>query len=83
MKYILLTLGVIVGALSFAPTQASAVVCARGVYRSGCAGPNGAVVRRHPHYVAPRGVYVAPRPAYVAPVRRCVWVWVNGVHVCR
>lgn len=27
---------------------ASAVVCARGVYRAGCAGPNGAVVVRKP-----------------------------------
>jgi protein-S-isoprenylcysteine O-methyltransferase Ste14 len=30
-------------------TQANAVVCARGVYRAGCVGPHGAVVR-HPYY---------------------------------
>lgn len=32
------------------PAPASAVVCAKGVYRAGCAGPNGAVVvhRRPP-----------------------------------
>jgi hypothetical protein len=35
--------------------KANAVVCARGVYRAGCAGPNGAVgVRRVPY----RGAYV-------------------------
>ena len=29
-------------------TDANAVVCARGVYRAGCAGPNAAVVVRKP-----------------------------------
>lgn len=29
-------------------TPAEAVVCARGVVRAGCAGPNGAVVVRNP-----------------------------------
>ena len=29
-------------------TDANAVVCARGVYRAGCAGPRGAVVVRRP-----------------------------------
>ena len=29
--------------ISYVP-EADAVVCARGVYRAGCAGPNGAVV---------------------------------------
>jgi hypothetical protein len=29
--------------ISFVP-QADAIVCARGVYRAGCAGPHGAVV---------------------------------------
>jgi hypothetical protein len=35
-------------------TDASAVVCARGVYRAGCVGPRGAVVAHR----APHGVYV-------------------------
>ena len=40
-------------------TDANAVVCARGVYRAGCAGPRGAVVVRHPyHYHYYRGVRV-------------------------
>jgi hypothetical protein len=30
-------------AWSAVPTPAAAVVCANGVYRAGCAGPNGAV----------------------------------------
>ena len=33
--------------VGYAP--ANAVVCARGVYRAGCVGPHGAVVR-HPYY---------------------------------
>lgn len=77
MKYLLLAFGLIAAAWTFAPTKADAFVCARGVYRAGCAGPNGAVVRRYPH------AYVAPRAVYVAPARRCVYHWVNGVRVCR
>jgi hypothetical protein len=41
-----------------ATPDASAVVCARGVYRSGCAGPHGAVVVRHRGYYWRRGVRV-------------------------
>jgi hypothetical protein len=37
---------------------AHAVVCARGVYQAGCAGPNRAVVTQRP---APRRVVAAPR----------------------
>jgi hypothetical protein len=33
--------------MTFEPSDANAVVCARGVYRAGCAGPNGAVVVRN------------------------------------
>ena len=32
--------------MTFGSSDANAVVCARGVYRAGCAGPNGAVVVR-------------------------------------
>ena len=38
-------------------TDASAVVCAKGVYRAGCVGPRGAVVAHR----APRGVYMRAR----------------------
>ena len=51
-------------------SEASAVVCARGVARAGCAGPHGAVVARRP-------------VAVVAPVvRRPACAIVNGVRVC-
>ncbi len=41
--------------------EASAVVCARGVYRAGCVGARGAVVARRPAVVAP-GAVVVRRP---------------------
>ena len=53
--------------MAFTSTDANAVVCARGVYRAGCAGYRGAVVVR--------------RPVVVAPV--CRSVLVNGVYVRR
>ena len=70
--------------------------CAAGVYRAGCAGPNGAVVARRPAPVHPApvtcaaGVYragcVGPNGAVVTkpPVvatPRCYWS--GGVKVCR
>lgn len=58
----LLALALAGGMLTFFATEASAVVCARGVYRAGCVGPNGAVVyRRAPVYGA---VVVRPAPIY-------------------
>lgn len=44
-------------------SPAEAVVCARGVYRAGCAGPRGAVATRRPVYRRP--VYRAPRRAVI------------------
>jgi hypothetical protein len=61
MKHIVLAGMVALGALAFSQ-QAHAVVCAKGVYRAGCAGPNGAaVVRRPPPATVKcaRGVYRA------------------------
>jgi hypothetical protein len=57
------------GALLLAaiPVEANAVVCAKGVYRVGCAGPHGAVTTARP-------VAVRPIPAgcyYRAGVRIC------------
>jgi len=43
------------------PAAAAAATCASGVYRAGCAGPNGAVVVRKPGYYPPP-VYHAPVP---------------------
>lgn len=54
-------------------SEANAVVCARGVVRAGCAGPNGAVVATRP----------VARRAVVAPVVRPPCAIVNGVRVCR
>ncbi|MCC3244129.1 hypothetical protein LG047_02130 [Methylocystis sp. WRRC1] len=52
MKYLALAgLGLLTFAATMTaqPDEANAVVCARGVYRAGCAGPRGAaVVRRAP-----------------------------------
>lgn len=48
--------------MTFKSSDANAVVCARGVYRAGCAGRNGAVVVRRPVVHCTRvlvnGVYV-------------------------
>ena len=41
-------------ALLISITDASAVVCAKGVYRAGCAGPRGAVVAHRTY----RGTYM-------------------------
>jgi hypothetical protein len=66
--------------MTYNTTDANAVVCARGVVRAGCAGPNGAAV------VGPRGAAVAgPNGAAAvrAPVAACTYVMVNGVRVRR
>ncbi len=54
--------------MTFETSDANAVVCARGVYRAGCAGARGAVVVRRPVPVA------ACRTVLVNGVwvRRCV-----------
>ncbi|MGX4801740.1 hypothetical protein [Bradyrhizobium guangdongense] len=54
--------------LTLESSDAHAVVCARGVYRTGCAGPNGAVVVRHPVPVV-RCTRVLVNGVYV---KRCV-----------
>jgi hypothetical protein len=52
VKYVLVLVLSVGGVLALgdflAPLPAQAVVCARGVYRAGCAGPNGAAVVRKP-----------------------------------
>ena len=54
--------------MTFKAADANAVVCARGVYRAGCAGPNGAVVVRKPVPVV-RCTWVLLNGVYV---KRCV-----------
>src|SRR5580704_276427 len=62
MKQVMLAVMVALGTLALAP-RAHAVVCANGVYRAGCAGPNGAVAVRkaplHSPVTCVRGVYRA------------------------
>lgn len=56
MKQVIVSLLLLVGVVALSTTEASAFVCARGVYRAGCVGAGGgAVVVRHPY--AGRGVY--------------------------
>ena len=56
-----LGLCVFVAGLTLPTTDANAVVCARGFYRAGCVGPNGAVGVRRGYYhggvVVHRGYY--------------------------
>ena len=58
MKYAALFIATFFVLMAAIP-KAGAVVCARGVYRAGCAGPNGAVVAHRGVYGRPyvRGVY--------------------------
>ncbi|MEE7459831.1 hypothetical protein MPAR168_17895 [Methylorubrum populi] len=57
MKLVLVAFGFFVGLIAYLPTEASAVVCARGVYRGGCVGPQDAVGIRRGIY-GPRAVGV-------------------------
>ena len=75
MKSIFMTIGAAIFMMAVV-SDANAVTCAKGVYRAGCAGPNGAAVVRRP-------VAVAPRRVVVAPVNRGRCAWVNGRKVCR
>ena len=66
----------VLGLLAVQVSEANAVVCARGVYRAGCAGPHGAVVGHRP--VGYGGAAVVRRPygyGGAAVVRRPVRVY--------
>jgi hypothetical protein len=71
------------GLLALTIPEANAVVCAKGVYRAGCAGAGGAAVVRRPAY----GAAIVRRPAYgAAVVHRPVAAgcyYRAGVRVCR
>jgi hypothetical protein len=66
------------GILAWTVAEANAVVCARGVYRAGCAGPHGAVATTRPAYGYHGGAAVVARPAYGV---HCYYR--AGVRVCR
>jgi hypothetical protein len=63
MKHLIVSLLLLGGFVALGTSEASAVVCAAGVYRAGCvaAAPHAAVVVRRPVVVAPRGVVVRRR----------------------
>jgi hypothetical protein len=61
MKHVTIALLLTAGVVALSTIEASAVVCARGVYRAGCVGYRGAVVVRRPVVVAPRAVVVRRR----------------------
>jgi hypothetical protein len=48
------------GLVAVQVSEANAVVCARGIYRAGCAGPRGAVVAHRPYGYG--GAAVVRRP---------------------
>ena len=49
MKYAIISVLLLGGVIALSTTEASALVCARGVVRAGCVGAGGgAVVVRHP-----------------------------------
>jgi hypothetical protein len=62
MKHLIIPLLLAGGFIALSTVEASAVVCARGVYRAGCVGPRGAVAVRRP---VARPIVVGPRRAVV------------------
>jgi hypothetical protein len=74
MKQVVLVAAALLAMAAVAP-RAGAVTCAEGVYRAGCAGPNGAAVVRKPPVVA--------APKCVAGVYRAGCVGPHGAAVVR
>jgi hypothetical protein len=64
MKHAIISLLLFGGFITLSTMEASAVVCAAGVYRAGCVAGGAAVVRR-PVVVAPRRVIAAPRAVVI------------------
>jgi hypothetical protein len=76
---------VLATAVTLLAAPAHAVTCANGVYRAGCAGPNGAVVGRKPYTTQPY-YYHRPPPATVTcanGVYRAGCAGPNGAAVVR
>jgi hypothetical protein len=65
MKRVIITLALLGGFTALCTMEASAAVCAVGVYRAGCVGVRGAAVVGHRHYYnnygARRGAVVIRR----------------------
>jgi hypothetical protein len=58
MKHAIISLLLLGGFISLSTVEASAVVCARGVYRAGCATAGGAAVVRRPAVATRHAVYI-------------------------
>jgi hypothetical protein len=58
MKHVIVALLLVGGFVALSTMEASAVVCARGVYRAGCVAAGGAAVVARP---VARAAVVAPR----------------------
>jgi hypothetical protein len=56
MKRVIISLFLLGGFTALSTMEASAVVCAVGVYRAGCVGAGGAAVVGHRHYYNNYGV---------------------------
>lgn len=62
MKRYILAATAALGVFCLVPSSSWAVTCAKGVYRAGCAGPNGAAVVKKPppaQVTCAKGVYRA------------------------
>ncbi|MBV9567304.1 MAG: hypothetical protein JO172_04135 [Hyphomicrobiales bacterium] len=57
MKRYILMAALLGGYFALSASDANAIVCARGVYRAGCAGPRGAVVTHRGYYPYRHGYY--------------------------
>jgi hypothetical protein len=67
MKHLIIAVLLAGSFIALSTIESSAVVCARGLYRAGCVGPYGAVVRRpglHRGFVGPRRGVVVRRRVY-------------------
>ena len=85
MKIIVAAVALAFGSLASAPS-AHAVVCAKGVYRAGCAGPNGAAVARRPYGYNSgynHGYYHRPPVACASGPYRAGCAGPNGAAVVR
>lgn len=67
----MLVLATLLLGLASVPDEAGAITCANGVYRAGCAGPNGAAVVRKPPYYAPHTGYHGYPGYYRRPPVAC------------
>lgn len=73
----------LLAAICIFPLKANAAVCADGVYRAGCAGPNGAMVVHKDPYYKPPAYYHAPAVTCASGVYRAGCAGPNGAVVTK